>query len=700
MLRLPRLSIGASLCAILVSLSAMLLVSGARTALDARMQENRSRHVVALTEASRHLLKLLLAVRLERARTLQALVAPDRIPSSDAALIAAQRAARADELDSFLARVRDTDAETVLRMVDPLRRAHEALIGLSSPIDRALALPIPERPATTADAAAPAYQALLDALAAADGAVDAAIPRRDAALARALEIKRAAWITRVAIGGHVARGETALARGMGWSEAERLAEAEDRGRVAADWAMLVDHMDDTVPEAIQTAFRTASASNFEGEVVARRQALRTALSLGKPPGIPTEDLRNRNTREVNTIADLADAALNAMVERAQTLAAQARASLRETSLFLAASLLLAGLGTVVVFRGVLRPLRSMIQAMKVLAAGDVMVAIPARQRRDEIGAMAAAVQVFRDTLIRTRSLEAEAAEAARIAEAERRSMTLTMAQDFEAAVAGIVGEVSAAAAELQTTAWQMTTTAQQTASQSDTVAAAAEEASAGVRTVAAAMEELGTSVQEIGRQVQGSSELARAAVGEADQTAGLVAALNTAVTRVDAVVALIAGIAAQTDLLALNATIEAARAGEAGRGFAVVATEVKALAAQTGRATEEIGLQIGEIRTVTGRAVEAIGAITGRIGAISTVAAAIAAAVEQQGAATQEIVRNVTQANAGTQEVTGTIAGVAQAADQTGRAADHVLTAATALTRQSEQLAVEVDRFLEGVRAA
>lgn len=699
MVRLPRLSIGTSLCAILVSLSAMLLVSGARTALDAQMQENRSRHVVALTEASRHLLKLLLAARLERARTLQALVAPDRIPPSDAALIAAQRAARADELDSFLARIRDTDAETVLRMVDPLRRAHEALIDLSSPIDRALSLPIPERPAATAEAAARAFQALLDALAAADGAVDAAIPRRDATLARALEIKRAAWITRVAIGGHVARGETALARGMGWSEAERLAEAEERGRVAADWAILVDHVDDAVPEAIQTAFRTARANNFEGEVAARRQALRAALSQGKPPGIAIEDLRNRNTREVNTIADLADAALNAMVERAQTLAAQARASLRDTSLFLAASLLLAGLGTVVVFRGVLRPLRSMIQAMRVLAAGDVAVAIPARQRRDEIGAMAAAVQVFRDNLIRTRTLEAEAAEAARIAEVQRRSMTLTMAQGFEAAVAGIVGEVSAAA-ELQTTAWQMTTTAQQTASQSDTVAAAAEEASAGVRTVAAAMEEFGNSVQEIGRQVQGSSELARAAVGEADQTAGLVAALNTAVTRVDAVVALIAGVAAQTNLLALNATIEAARAGEAGRGFAVVATEVKELAAQTGRATEEIGLQIGEIRTVTGQAVEAIGTITGRIGAISTVAAAIAAAVEQQGAATQEIVRNVTQANAGTQEVTGNIAGVAQAADQTGRAADHVLAAATALTRQSEQLAVEVDRFLEGVRAA
>ncbi|RUP19231.1 HAMP domain-containing methyl-accepting chemotaxis protein [Methylobacterium sp.] len=700
MLRLPRPSIGTILCAILFSLSAMLLAAGARTAHDARAQERESRRVVALTEGSRILLEVLLAVRLERARTLQALIAAGRIPPADAALIARQRATRTERLEALLILVRAIDTAAVAKTVDPLRRAHEAVTGLSARIDAALSVPIAERAAATAEVAATAFRDLLDALSATSGAVDVTIPRRDAALARALDIKRAAWITRVAIGGNVARAETAVTRGTGWSEEERLAEAEERGRVAASWANLVEHMDDTLPREVQDAFVRAGASNFEGEVAARRQALRAALSRGQSPGVAIQELRDRNTREVNTIADLAQAALNAMVARAQALAAEAEATLLHTSLFLAASVVLAGVGAVTVFRRVLGPLRAMIRAMRVLASGNVAVEIPARGRRDEIGAMAAAVQVFRDNLVRTRALEADAAEAARAAEAQRRTMTHTLAQTFEAAVAGIVGQVSAAATELQTTAWQMTTTAQETASQSDTVAAAAEEASAGVRTAAAAVEELGTSVQEIGRQVQGSSELARVAVGEADQTAALVAALNASVARVDAVVELIAGIAAQTNLLALNATIEAARAGQAGRGFAVVATEVKELAAQTGRATDEIGRQIGEIRTVTGQAVRAIGTITGRIGEIDTVAAAIAAAVEQQGAATREIVRNVAQASVGTQEVTGNIAGVAQAADQTGRAADHVLTAATALTRQSEELAAEVHRFLAGVRAA
>lgn len=351
-------------------------------------------------------------------------------------------------------------------------------------------------------------------------------------------------------------------------------------------------------------------------------------------------------------------------------------------------------------RGVSRPLNRLAGEMRQIAAGNLALPIEAVGRRDEIGGMAAAVQVFKDNMIQANRLAAEQ-EALKLsaASAQKAARTRT-ADEFETKVGSLVSGLSTAAAELQGTATSMSSTATRTDGEAATVAAAAEQASVGVQMVAAAAEQLSASIREISGQVARSSIITNQAVANAERTNAIVTALSEGADRIGQVIHLISNIAGRTNLLALNATIEAARAGDAGKGFAVVASEVKNLASQTAKATEEIGAQIERIQAATTEAVAAIRAITGTIKDVSSISTGIAAAVEQQGAATAEIARNVQQTASSAQDVTHTIGNVSQAANDTGHAASKVLQAAADLSRQAEQLTTEVGAFIAEVRAA
>jgi methyl-accepting chemotaxis protein len=358
-----------------------------------------------------------------------------------------------------------------------------------------------------------------------------------------------------------------------------------------------------------------------------------------------------------------------------------------------------GLALFVARVGIVGPIAAMTRAMQDLAGGNKETIIPATDHKDEVGTMAKTLQVFKDNMLEAERLRAEQEEAKLRTEAERRKAMLDLADRFEANVGGVVSGVSAAAEQLQRTAQSMSATAEQTARQSTVVAAASEETTQNVQTVASATEELSASISEITSQVNESTRIVGEAVHQANDTNHKVQGLAEAAQKIGDVVRLINDIAGQTNLLALNATIEAARAGEAGKGFAVVASEVKTLATQTARATEEIASQVRSIQDATAGSAQAIEAITKTIGRVSEISTAIASAVEEQGAATQEISRNVQQAAQGTQEVSANSTGVSEAARQTGQAAGEVLQSAGELSRNGAQLRTQVDEFLRTVRA-
>ncbi|WP_158240652.1 methyl-accepting chemotaxis protein [Telmatospirillum siberiense] len=583
-------------------------------------------------------------------------------------------------------------------VVGRLKSAHEAMAALRPRIDGGIPKGKADRdPALVGDVTKVAG-AYLDTLYETSDLIEASLKLVDPMVDQLLTVKRNGWAIRN-FGGLVAvRIEAAAARGIGWKPEDVTSAAGDAGRAAYAWLLVGEvAARPDAPKSLVDVVEKAKGY-FVGPMADERKKLIDTLSAGTPISMAMIDLQKRDTAELNLIVDVVNAALDEMVARAGERHGQASLSLLLAGLLLAVAVFLTVSGFLVVTRHVSLPIQSMTGAMRRLADHDLQVDIPGVGRADEIGAMAGAVQVFKENALRADRLAAEQAAEQTAREARGKRLE-ELAHRFDQGVSVVLESFDGALGDLEKTAQAMASNSQETTQQATTVAAASEEASTSVQTVAAAAEELSSSIAEIARQVEQSSRVSQAASDEASHTDEMVRGLAETSTRIGDVVKLITDIAGQTNLLALNATIEAARAGDAGKGFAVVAGEVKNLANQTARATDEISTQIGAVQAATQQAVTAIGGIVSRIQEINEIAAAIASAVEEQSAATAEIARNVQQAASGTHEVSATIGSVTRSAAETGTAAEMVLASSETLSSGAGQLKSTVGDFLKGVRS-
>jgi len=367
---------------------------------------------------------------------------------------------------------------------------------------------------------------------------------------------------------------------------------------------------------------------------------------------------------------------------------------------LAVTVVLALITAVATTRTIVRPITRLSNAMASMSKNQLDITIHGQDRRDEIGDMARAAQVFKEGLVEAVRLRSDQLGLAKRTEIDKKDSMHRLASEFQSAVGNIIDAVSSASTELAATAGTLTKTVETTQERVATVSSSSERASTNARTVANSTEEMADSIATIGRHVQESRQIADAAVKQAEKTNSRIAELAQASNRIGDVINLITAIAEQTNLLALNATIEAARAGEAGRGFAVVAQEVKTLATQTAKATDETSAQITAMRAAMNDSVEAIKEIGATIGSISEISATIAGAVERQGIVTRDIAQGVQQTAHLAAEVATNITDVNQGASETGSASTQVLASATSLSQESCLLKIEVEKFLDSIRAA
>ena len=696
---LDRFTVSSLIKSVIVLMATCMTALLCITAFNSQARLSMTGRILVVADASSSLFKAMHNLRSDRSTTSRNLneevaLQPDMqkyLRTTREAELPAMRAAA-----SALAGLEFPDHQALL---PELNRLIERFAALDTETWDALNKPKALRPPTLLKEFMDNSAALLDTLDKMSTRIAIAVNLDDPVIDQMLAIKQLAWLMRSTA------GEASLLISNGIASGHVAADFRQNftrlaGGVETAWAALQTVAAGAeLPPPIARAMADAKTAYFDKEFTSLRDRLVNALLTNEKPELKANEWSPLSVKHMTSAVTIAERALDTARDYAAAQHGQAQRSLAvQLALLVAAIALTFGTLTAVTAR-IITPLHAIRDAMLKVAAGDLTVDSGYALRRDEIGALAGALETFKQQATDKRRIEDQERERHAGAAARQRAIEAYVGE-FETLVHQTLDQLNDASSQMRTTSADLSAVSAQTNSRVKIAERASEEASMNVETVASASQELSASIDDISRQATHAAGIASRAVTRARETDDTVQGLTKTATGIGEVIGLINSIAAQTNLLALNATIEAARAGDAGRGFAVVASEVKSLASQTAKATDDISEQIAEIQMVASEAIEAIKGIGGIISEVNEVATAIAAAVEEQGAATQEISRSTQQAAQGTRNVSENVTGVKTDADAAATAAENVKHASETLEAQSLRLSNQVTEFLSKMRAA
>jgi methyl-accepting chemotaxis protein len=696
---LNRLTASGLLKSVILITALIVIIGFSLSAWESWQRLQVTNRIAAVAEASASAFKAMDRLRADRTTTNRVLAVDEKLDGEVERYIRGMRDTEVPAMSHALEVLPTIESPQRATLVPELERLFKTLVAEQKEFWEEMTKPKASRRVALGKEYMDTATALLETLDKISAILAAEVNHQDAAIDQLLMIKQSAWLLRNTAGEASLIVSTGLAAGK-LSPESRLAYIKLVGGAEAAWKALGLALSGMKPlPALVAAMDATRSAYFDAQYIALRDRLVDALATGGKPEMVVNEWSPFTVGRLGAAVNVADAALEAAKEHTVAQHAAALRSLIVQIVLLLASVALTCGAMILVSRRVIRPLHRMRDAMLQVAAGDLSVSTGYDQRRDEIGALAGALETFKRQA--AEKLEIEAQERKHNAATATRQRAIEgHVGEFEGLVHQTLQQLGHASDQMRTTSSGLSEVSRQTNTRVEMAQRASGEASMSVESVASAAEELSTSINDISQQAAHAAGIASRAVDKARQTDDTVQGLAKSAGRIGEVVGLINQIAAQTNLLALNATIEAARAGEAGRGFAVVASEVKSLAGQTAKATEEISEQIADIQKVAGDAVDAIQGIGSIIGEVNEVATAIAAAVQEQGAATQEITRSTQFAAQGTKNVTENITGVKSNADAAASASEDVKRASETLETQSQQLGNQVTAFLGKIRAA